>query len=159
MVSGTKKIVHGLSGTGLCCPVRATARRIKYLRPKGAKYTVPIASIYVCNRRTDMKANNITNTIRQAMIVNFQRTDISPNEVSTRSLRAGSAMALLCRKVDKNLIQMLGRWHSDAMIRYLHMQAQPIVQHIAAKMYNNGTYSFLPDKTVPLLDDDADDDE
>jgi hypothetical protein len=44
------------------------------------------------------------------------------------------------------------------MIRYLHMQAQPIVQNFAAKMYNNGTYSFLPNETVPLLDDDADDD-
>jgi hypothetical protein len=27
-----EKIVHGLSGIGLCCPVRATVRRIKYLR-------------------------------------------------------------------------------------------------------------------------------
>jgi hypothetical protein len=39
------------------------------------------------------------------------------------------------------------------------MQAQPIVQHFAGKMYNNGTYSFLPDETVPLLDDDPDNDE
>jgi hypothetical protein len=44
------------------------------------------------------------------------------------------------------------------MIRYLHMQAQSIVQHFAVKMYNTGTYSFLPDKTVPLLDDDPDND-
>jgi methylphosphotriester-DNA--protein-cysteine methyltransferase len=58
-------------------------------------------------------------------------------------------------KVDMNFIQILGRWRSDAMIRYLHMQAQPIVQHFAAKMYNNGNYSFLPDETVPLLDEDA----
>jgi hypothetical protein len=68
-------------------------------------------------------------------------------------------MALLCGKVDKNLIQMLGGWYSDAMIRYLHMQTQPIVQHFAAKIYNNGTYSFLPDETVPLLDNNANDDE
>jgi hypothetical protein len=92
------------------------------------------------------------------MIVNFHRTGISPDEVSARSLCAGSGMALLCGKVDKNLIQMLSRWHCDAMIRNLHMQAQPIVQNFAAKMYNNGTYSFIPNETVPLLDDDADDD-
>jgi hypothetical protein len=35
------------------------------------------------------------------------------------------------------------------------MQAQPIVQHFAEKMYNNGNYSFLSDETVPLLDEDA----
>jgi hypothetical protein len=42
------------------------------------------------------------------------------------------------------------------MIRYLHMQAQPIVQHVAAKMYNTRNYSFLPNETVPLLNEDVD---
>jgi hypothetical protein len=154
-----KKIIHGLSGTGICCPVRATTQQIKYLHLKGAKCTVPIASIYVRNRRTAIKAKQITDTIRQAMIINFHRTGINPAEVSARSLRAGGAMALICSKLDKNLIRMLGRWHSDAMIRYLHMQAQPIVQHFASKMYNNVTYSVLPDETVPLLNDDPGNDE
>jgi hypothetical protein len=157
--SRNKKVVHGSSGTGLCCQVRATARRIKYLHLKGAKVTAPIASMYVCNRRTAIKVNQIKDTIRQAMIVNFHCTGISPDEVSARSLRAGGAMALLCGKVVKNFIQMVGLWNSDAVIRYLHMQAQPIVQHFAAKMYNNGTYSFLPDETVPLLDNNANDNE
>jgi hypothetical protein len=93
------------------------------------------------------------------MIINFHLTGISHDEVSAGSLRACGAMALLCGKVDKNLTQTIGRWHSDAMILYLHMQAQPIVQHFAAKMHNNGTYSLVPDKAVPLLDNDADDDE
>jgi hypothetical protein len=124
-----EKIVHDLSGTGLCCPVRATGLRIGYLRRNNAKCTVPIASLYVRNLRTAIKAQQIADTIRQAMTV--------------RS------------KVDMNLIQTLVRWHSDAMIRYLHMQAQPIVQHFAAKKYNNGNYSFHPDETVPLLDEDA----
>ena len=59
-------------------------------------------------------------------------------------------MALLCAKVDPNLIQMLGRWHSDAMMRYLHLQAQPIMKRFAASMFNNGTYSFLPEESVPI---------
>jgi hypothetical protein len=108
--------------------------------------------------RTVIKAKQIADTIRQAMIVNLYHTGISLDEVSARSLRAGDAMALLCGKVNNNLIQMLDRWYSDAMICYLHMQAHPIVQHFAAKMCTNGTYSFLPEETAPLLDDDADDD-
>jgi hypothetical protein len=54
---------------------------------------------------------------------------------------------------------MLGRWQSDVMICYLHMQAQPRVQHFAGKMYNNGTYSFLPNEICPLLDNDTADKE
>ena len=59
-------------------------------------------------------------------------------------------MALLCGKVDHNLIQILGRWHSDSMVRYLHLQAKPVMQGFARKMFNNGSYSFLPDETVPV---------
>jgi hypothetical protein len=150
-----EKIIHGLSGTGLCYPVRATGHRIKYLGLNGAKCTVPIAYIYVCNRRTAIKEKQITETIRHAITMNFHRTGIAADEVSAHSLRADGAMALLCGKVDMNLIQILGWWHSDAMIRYLYMQAQPIVQHFAEKMYNNGNYSFLPNETAPLLDEDA----
>jgi hypothetical protein len=154
-----EKIVHGISATGLCCPVRATSQRINYLHLKGAKCTAPIASIYVRNRRTAIKAKQITDTIRQATIVNFHRTGIIPDEVSSQYLRAGGAMALLCGKIDKDLIQMLGQWHINTIICYLYMQARPIVQHFAAKIYNNGTYSFLPDESVPLLEDDTDNDE
>jgi hypothetical protein len=150
-----EKIVHGLSGTGLCCPVRATGRRIKYLRWNNAKCTVPIASLYVRHQRTTIKAQQITETIRQAMTVNFHNTGIASDEVSACYLRAGGAMALLCGKVDMNLIQILGCWHSDAMIRYLKMQAQPSVQHFTKKMYTNGNYSLLPNETIPLLDEDA----
>jgi hypothetical protein len=61
-------------------------------------------------------------------------------------------MALLHGKVDLSNIRMMGRWHSDAMMRYLHVQAQPILGKYAARMFNKGTYSFLPDETVPIID-------
>jgi hypothetical protein len=91
------------------------------------------------------------------MTVNVHRTGVQAHEISARSLRAGGAMALLCGKVDFDLFRILGRWHSDAMTRYLHMQAQPVTQNFAATMYNHGTYEFLPDEMVPINDVDHDD--
>jgi hypothetical protein len=41
------------------------------------------------------------------------------------------------------------------MMRYLHVQAQPIIECYAAKMFNNGTYTFQPDETVPIIDNYA----
>jgi hypothetical protein len=61
-------------------------------------------------------------------------------------------MALLHGKVDLSNIRMMGRWHSDAMMCYLNVQAQPILGNYSARMFNEGTYSFLPDKTVPIID-------
>jgi phenylpyruvate tautomerase PptA (4-oxalocrotonate tautomerase family) len=95
---------------------------------------VPIASLYIHNQRTAIKAKQITNALQHAMTANSHRTGIAVDEVITRSLRAGGAMVLLYGKVDKDLIQMPGRWHRDAVIIYLHMQAQPKIQHSEAKM-------------------------
>jgi hypothetical protein len=43
------------------------------------------------------------------------------------------------------------------MMRYLHVQAQPILGNYATHMFNEGTYSFLPEETVPLIDTYDDD--
>jgi hypothetical protein len=61
-------------------------------------------------------------------------------------------MALLHLKVDLGNIWIMGRWHSDTIMRYLHVQGQPILGNYAACVFNEGNYSFLPDKTVPIID-------
>jgi hypothetical protein len=61
-------------------------------------------------------------------------------------------MAMLFAKIDMINILLMGCWHSDAMMRYLHGQAQHIVGRFAESMYNNGAYAFQPDETVPIID-------
>jgi hypothetical protein len=86
------------------------------------------------------------------MRLNFHLTGITAADISARSLRAGGAMSVFFGKVDINNIRFMGRWHSDAMMRYLHVQAPPIVGRFAEVMYNNGAYIFQPDETVPIID-------
>jgi hypothetical protein len=150
-----EKLVKGISGDSKCCPVKATAKRIKYHLAKNSKPTVPIASYYCAHRRTAIKAKDITDTLRHVMTMNYHRTGIHATEVSAQSLRAGGAMAMMCSKIDMNNIRMMGRWHRDVMMRYLHVQAHPIIDHYAAKVFNNGTYTFQPDETVPIIDNYA----
>jgi hypothetical protein len=139
-VTWDEKLVQGLSGDGKCCPVKATVRRIKYHRAKNSKQTVPIASYCWVHRRTEIKAKDITETLRHSMTMNYHHTGIHASEISARTLRAWGAMAMMYSKIDMKNIRMMGRWHSDAMVRYLHVQAQPIIECYAAKMFNNGTY-------------------
>ena len=146
-----ERITHGRSLHPLCCPVTATIRLLLYHRAHGTPQQAPLASYYRGGRLTPIKAIDITETLRSAATINFHRTGISASDISARSLRAGGAMALLCGKVDFDIIRMLGRWHSDAMMRYLHLQAQPIMKRFAVAMYNDGNYSFLPEETVPSV--------
>jgi hypothetical protein len=146
-----EKIVHGRSGHPLCCPVKAVIRRVLHLRQKKAKSDAPLASYYnTRHRRVAIQAKDVTDVLRLAAGSLRRETGLSPEEISARSIRAGGAMALLCGKIDHDTIKLLGRWHSDAMMRYLHVQAEPIMRNFAKTMFNNGTYTFLPDETVPL---------
>ena len=47
-----------------------------------------------------------------------------------RTSARGGAMVLLCGNVNTDTIKLLGRWHSDAMMRYLHQDAQHNVQQL-----------------------------
>ena len=143
-------ICHGRSQHPLCCPVTATIRRLIYHRQMKTPQHAPLASYYRSNRRIAIKAQDVTESLRHAATTNFHLTGIKATDISARSLRAGGAMALLCGKVDFNLIKMLGRWHSDVMMRYLHLQAQPIMKRFAVAMFNEGQYTFLPNETVPI---------
>jgi hypothetical protein len=150
-----EKLVHGKSRDSLCCPVKATARRVLYHRQNNCKASTPLASFYRNGRRVPIKVKDVMDVLRLAMTMNFHRTGIAADEVSARSLRAGGATALLSGQVDMDHIRMLGRWHSDAMMRYLHMQARSVVGGYAAAMCNRGSYTFLPNETVPIINMDA----
>ena len=57
-------------------------------------------------------------------------------------------MALLVAKVDPNVIQMLGRWRSDEMFRYLHLSAEPIMRDFARRMLD-ADFRLAPSQLVP----------
>jgi hypothetical protein len=46
----------------------------------------------------------------------------------------------------------MGQWNSDAMMRQLNVQAQPILGNDAVFMFNEINCSFLPDEAVPIID-------
>jgi len=71
-----------------------------------------------------------------------------PTEVSARSLRAAGATALLVAKVDPDVIQLLGRWRSDEMMRYLHLSAGPVMKDFARLMLH-ADYTLAPHQLVP----------
>ena len=91
-----------------------------------------------------IKASHITNALRHAARDIHAITGIHPNKVSARSLRPGGATALLCANVDSDAIMLLGRWKSDAMFRYLRIQATVHSQEFSQRMLDHGAYTFVP---------------
>ena len=72
------------------------------------------------------------------------------HDVSARSLRAAGAMALLCSGVDNDIISLIGRCRRDKILRYLHVQAHPIMRNLSKLMIIHGNYNLLPHNEVPI---------
>ena len=59
-------------------------------------------------------------------------------------------MALLCSGFNKDIISLIGHWRSDEMMRYLHVQAEPIMRNFSKLMTIHSNYNLLPHTDVPL---------
>ena len=143
-------IQHSLSGDPYICGVKAIKRRVCHLRSHNAPLSTPLGRVYTGtgSRTQSVTPTLITKTLRDAVTWLGADLGFLPSEVSARSLRAAGAMALLVAKVDPDIIQILGRWRSDEMFRYLHLTAEPIMKHFASKMLN-AEYTLAPSQLVP----------
>ena len=150
--NGVRGEVVGLSHSGdpFLSPPRILARRIIHLRSHGAVQTTPLCSYYVAPRWCLIKPSEITAALRTAVTFLGPSLGFLPNDVTARCLRAAGANALLCANVDTDIIRLLGRWRSDEMLRYLHLQAAPLMSDFARRMLHGGNFTLVPNQLVPV---------
>jgi hypothetical protein len=141
-------IAQARSGHPRACPTRALARQLHYLRTHNAAPATPLCTVFYPNRRLLLPSAAITRTL-QVSAAALPHLGFPPDQVTARSMRAGGAMALLCGNVDANTIRLVGRWRSDAMFRYLHAQALPLVNQLARTMLAHGNFSLAPGADIP----------
>ena len=151
-----EKVGHARSGHAVTCPVAALIRRVLHLRAYNAAPTTPLFTVWAtATKSKPVTPAALTTTLRSAAAA-LPALGFLPGDISARALRAGGAMALLCGHVDSNIIQLVGRWRSDEMLRYLHLQAYPRMMHLAPAMVRGGQFRMLshqqlPPAVLPLL--------
>lgn len=140
-----EQVGHKANSDPLLCPCKALYRLTDNLRRHRAPPKTPIFASY--KSRTsfrNIKPTYVTNALRHAANSIRHITGIDPKLLSARSLRPGGATALLCAGIDPNSIQLLGRWRSDAMLRYLRIQAHTHASNFSQRMLDHGSYTFAP---------------
>ena len=142
---------HATTSDPFFCPSKALFRLARHLHQHDASPDTPIFRHYNShfNSWYSVKPSHITNSIRHAAGSIEDTTGIPPSLLSARSLRPGGATALLCANVDKDAIALLGRWKSDAMLRYLRIQAHTHSANFAQRMWEAGAYTFAPGASLP----------
>lgn len=140
----------GRSGNPQFCPVLCIVRQVLHLREHNAPLTTPLAMYFKENKWTPVKPTDITSALQLGTALLGPTYGFLPNDVSACSLRASGAMALLCAKIDNDIIRLIGRWRSDEMLWYLHVQAEPIMRDFASRMITQGSFTFHPNHEVPI---------
>ena len=137
-------IGHGSSFHPTACPVAVVVRRLLYLRSINAP---PDTFLCAYHNGTTLKLLNtsaITQLLRQACQSLHDAFGFTAADISAKSLRSSGAMALLNERIDRDIIQLIGRWKSDAMLRYLHIQAHTLMRGYAKVMLHGGNYALIP---------------
>jgi hypothetical protein len=146
--NGVRGEVIGLacSGDPYFCPVQAIIRRVLYFQSHLAPPSTPLASVF----NTPDKVTATFLTARICKVVTSLGPDLGflPSEVLARCLRAAGATALLLAQVDPDAICLIGWWHSDKMLRYLHVQAYPLMRDYSRRMLSAGAYTLIPNHLV-----------
>lgn len=142
-----ESVGHSANDDPFFCPAKSLARIALRLQQANASHTTPIHAHYNNHpsrrRWYYLQPKHITAALRHSAQSLQPSTGIDFRLLSARSLRPGGATALLCAGVDKDHIQLLGRWQSDAVFRYLRIQAS--LRNLSQQMLEHGEYTFSPD--------------
>ncbi len=128
----------------LVCPVRAAAEVIQRLRAEGATSDTHIYQ-YKDNRG---KKKDLTGKVALALLRDYVKTvdksfGIPADEIGLHSLRASAAMAMYMNGIPVYTIMLLGRWSSDAFLRYIRKQVLEFSTNVSELMILNGTYHHV----------------
>ena len=125
-----ESVAHAPTGERHLCPVRALERIVQHLAKNRASAKCPLYRYYdPVNRQTGKKMSTpkprdvttlmVTTLLRRAATRVQSRTGIPPQRITSRSLRPGGATSLLCAGETPTNIALVGRWRSEAILRYL----------------------------------------
>jgi hypothetical protein len=130
----------------LLCPVKAAATIVRRLRAIGATKNTHIYSYRDKNGKTrELTAKISLACLRMFIATVDQKYNLLPKDIGLHSLRSSSAMAMYLSGVPVYTIMLLGRWASNAFLRYIRKQVAELTNNVSQLMITNQAYYHLPD--------------
>jgi hypothetical protein len=141
----------------LLCPVKAWAAIIqRILSYHNSTPDTPVNTVWlptpIKSRTFDrpgkfylLSGNDMILVIRAAAAeIGSARLGFEPDELGTHSIRSGAAMAMHLDGVPVYTIMLIGRWSSDAFLRYLRIQVLQFTMQISSRMIKHQHFYSVP---------------
>lgn len=106
------------------CPVLAASKIVQRIWSyKGTRSSSPINTVLIGSTLREIKGNEVFTKIR-AVVTVFGKDDLgfSVADVGTHSIRSSTAKQIFLNSVPTFQIMLLGRWSSDAFLKYIRRQ-------------------------------------
>ena len=135
------------SGDPTLCPVRAYAAIVKrILSYPNTDYDTTINTIYVKGALQTITSTTARNKLRSAARnIGPVKLGFKPEDIGTHSVRSGAAMAMYLDAVPTFSIMMIGRWSSDAFLKYIRKQVEQFSHNVSSRMLRHESFFTTPD--------------
>jgi hypothetical protein len=87
-----------------------------------------------------------------AAVLGHEFLGFAPDELGLNSIRSGTAMTMYHEGLPVFTIILLGRWSSDAFLRYIHRQVQEFSLGVSIKIIARHSFYTIPDTPSGIED-------
>jgi len=141
------------------CPVRAAVEIVKriysYGLPEDKIKDIQINFVKLGSLTYTIPSSVILVRLRAAVqTLGVEKLGFGPDEIGTHSNRSGGAMGMFLAGTPVYTIMLMGRWSSDAFMRYLRKQVISLSHGIATKMLTFEEFYTVPDFIHSTADGD-----
>ena len=138
---------HATNDT-LMCPVRNWATIVKRIRSHpGANDDTAVSAVWRNNRIEHITSDELINAIDAAAdSIGYEKLGLKKGDLGLHSIRSGAAMAMYLDKVPIYTIMMIGRWSSDAFLRYIRKQVESFSHNVSKRMIKHQFFRHIPER-------------
>ena len=135
------------------CPVKAALKTVRRIMSyKSSKSETTINTYFSGNTKILISNNHALKALRDIIpSIGENKLGFSAKNIGTYSIRSGGAMAMALAKIDVYAIKLIGRWKSDAFLRYIRKQIKEFTSDISARMISNEHFSHIPKRDLKLI--------
>jgi hypothetical protein len=121
------------SGDTVLCTVCSWAAIVKRIRGyPGSSDDTPVSAVWSNGRFEHIMSKMLIVALEAAVeAVGRDIINIQAGEIGTHSIRSSAAMAMYLGEVPVYTIMMLGRWSSDAFLRYIRKQVEQFSHNVS----------------------------
>ena len=105
----------------------------------------PISAVLLGSRIMHVTSKQVAKALQDTVTaIGEDLLNIKAEEVGTHSLQSAAAMAMFLGGLPVYLIMLMGRWSSDAFLRYICKQIEQFSHDVSSKMIENMFHQYIP---------------